>query len=1146
MACLSLGLFGGIQITLDGTPITRFRSDKARALLAYLALEQDRAPTRAALCGIFWGEQPEQEARHNLSQTLLYIQHALAKETVARHFEISRASIQFRRESDADIDAREFLQLWKECDAHSHRRLDACAACVARLERACALYRGELLAQFFLDDSPAFEEWLLVQREQFQRLAIAALSAVTAFYEAQGSARHTETLRYARRQVELEAWREEPYRVLMRTYAAMNQTDAALAEYHALAHVLRQELGLEPSAETNALYKHLRDTSVSSLAHRPSPLSTLHAPISNVQLPIPTTPLVGRAHELAQLSEKITRPDCRVLTLLGQGGIGKTRLALELARNHRDAFPRGIYFVDLADLTLPELVPHAIAEALQFHFRGAGSPAEQLIAHLQTVAEPLLLVLDNYEQLLQNADGTRMVSTLIKRVSHVTLLVTSRERLNLDGEWLFAVEGLHAPPTVPTRVPSDWDTSEAMQLLLQCVTRAHVNPQTWNETDKRGALRITQLVEGMPLALELASAWARTLAPNEIADEIERGLDVFQTTRRDLPARHASIRAVFAHSWKLLTEQEQNVFARLSVFRGGMTREAAREIAGASLQILAALVDKSLVKRVGVGRFRLHELVRQFAAEQLDTLDAAASTQTLHSAYYLNRVAQLAPAFNARGAQTVLEQLRHELDNVRYAWRAASAAQDAKLLARSLNGLADFYFHIALAQEGVEQFTFALSQLAADDAQSITLSSRLHAQCARLYTPLTQYVQVIASAQQAIALGQTARAPEAVAAGYLYWGHAVRRQGDYVRARDILEQALSHAHAANLTTIETEARTYLGGTFWNESAYAQAREHWQTALALARAGGNLRGERMLLNNLGLLAQERGEFAQARDYFGETLELSNRLGADEAWGASLANLGLVDLDQYAFDSARARLHQTCHLFRELQNAWTENIATLGLGQHAALVGAYEHAREHLETAVENLRALRAETDHARALGLLALVYAKLGESERAHETVERAIPIARAINDRFTLGKALLIAGHLAADEKRWDAAHNAYAEALNVYVQVELAYLQIEARAGMAYALFARGENDAARELTEPVYDFLRAQPLEGSDEPMRVYFTTHEILRAFDDARADEILNTARSLIIARADAMQSAETRASFLENVSWNRALLALQTP
>lgn len=1145
MPHLSLQLLGNSLITRDEVSITHFRSDKARALLFFLTLEAERAQTREHLCGMFWGELSETNARHNLSQAIFYLQQALGKTTVERLLDISRATLQFKRDDETYVDAHEFSDLLRSTENHIHKNIESCATCLTQLERACALYRGELLAQFFVDDCPAFEEWLLVRREQFQRRALGALAHLTAFYEAQGPGGSAGAMLYARRQIELEPWHEEPYRVLMRTLSKLNQGTQALAEYHALTNVLHQELGLEPSAETNALYKYLHAARQTTDIKQPAIERDPQDYPSN--LPLPPTPLVGRTTELAQLGARLQQSDCRLLTLIGEGGIGKTRLAIQTALNRRSAYPCGTYFIDLADVTAPEMIPHALAAALQFNFSGANSPAQQITEHLKDAPEPMLVVMDNFEQIVS---GAPFLSAMLKRAPRVTMLVTSREPLNLEGEWLFPVEGLDAPANLPAQLGQDWDTSDALRLLVQCAIHAHIDPQKWSDRDKSAAIRITQMVEGMPLAIELASGWLRTLTPVEIAQEIARGLDVFSSTRRDLPARHASIRAVFEHSWVLLSDTEREVFARLAIFRGGITREAAREIAGASLQTLSSLVDKSLVKRAAAGRYRLHELVRQFAAEKLHEREretgTIGETEARHTAYYLNLVTSRAPSFNAAGAQEVLEDLRHDLDNVRQAWRAASRSRELGLLASALENLAEFYAALALYQEGLTELEFAQAQLDLEDGSpALGLASRLLAQQARMATYLTRHEEAIARARRAITLGERVESVEGITAGYLYWGFALRRQGNYAGAREILENAVVRAQTAQLGNLEWEARMSLGGTFWNESSYEAAREHWERALTLTRAQGNQRAESLLLNNLALLFQEKGDFVTSRDYLNQAFPLAKLVGTDKVWGSIVVNLGLVDIDQGAFDAAREHLEQGLYFFREIQGHWQENLALLGLGQLAFRLGEMESARTQLETAAQLLGAIHAQTDEARGLGLLGLVYHSLGQPERADAALAKGIAVAREIGDRFTLGKNLLILGHLRADGNDLEAAQRAYAEALTLLTQLELKHLQAEGRAGLAHVSFVRGVRATALEQVEWLVRYLGPHALDGADEPVRVWLTCWEILRALDPARAGEILDKAHAMLMQYAASIQATETRRSFLENVAAHRELVRLWT-
>ena len=305
-------------------------------------------------------------------------------------------------------------------------------------------------------------------------------------------------------------------------------------------------------------------------------------------LPRPPTPLIGREPELATLNRLLCDPQCRLLTLAGPGGIGKTRLALELASTQRAQFPDGVFFVPLVSLSLPEFIAPAIRSALGLSSSSPLDPKEQLLNHLRQ--KSLLLVLDNLEHLLE---GVGLLAELLEQAPGVKLLVTSRERLNMQGEWLFDLQGLPVPPLDQVDRAEEYS---AVALFVQSARRAQVGFELSAE-ERPWVARICQLVEGMPLAIELAAAWVRLLSCREIAQEIERNLDFLSTSARDLPERHRSMRAVFDHSWQMLSAEEQRVLRALSVFRGGFLREAAEQVTGASLSLLSALVTRSLVHR---------------------------------------------------------------------------------------------------------------------------------------------------------------------------------------------------------------------------------------------------------------------------------------------------------------------------------------------------------------------------------------------------------------------------------------------------------------------------------------------------------------------------------------------------------------------
>ena len=297
-------------------------------------------------------------------------------------------------------------------------------------------------------------------------------------------------------------------------------------------------------------------------------------------------------------------PDCRLLTLVGPGGAGKTRLALEAAARRVDRYPHGVHFVPLASVASPDLLAPALAESIQFAVDGAHSgfsAQDQLLDYLSE--RSTLLVLDNFEHLVE---GSGLLSEVIERAPQVELLTTSRERLNVQSEWVFDVEGLGL-------AENGNGSASAVRLFVERATQV-VPGFALDDAGYSQALRICRLVDGMPLGIELAASWISLLSCAEIADEIEGGIDFLATSMRDVPDRHRSLRAAIDQSWRLLTDEQRSAFSRLSVFRGSFDRSAAVAVTGADLRLLSELIAKSLLRRPDFGRFELHELLRQYAS----------------------------------------------------------------------------------------------------------------------------------------------------------------------------------------------------------------------------------------------------------------------------------------------------------------------------------------------------------------------------------------------------------------------------------------------------------------------------------------------------------------------------------------------------
>jgi predicted ATPase/DNA-binding CsgD family transcriptional regulator len=401
-------------------------------------------------------------------------------------------------------------------------------------------------------------------------------------------------------------------------------------------------------------------------------------PKTRHNLPAQPTSFIGRADEIAEIVALLTDPACRLLTLTGLGGIGKTRLALQAAHNTAGHFSNGVFLVPLQPLQTANQVLSAVIEAL--NLQTSRDPHAELLNWLED--KHLLLIMDNFEHV---AEGAGLVTDILAAAPAVKLLVTSREALNMQAEYLWPLHGLDTPPD---DMLDGFDDYSAVQLFVERTRR--IKPDFSPPAYKHEIVRICRLVDGLPLAIELAAGWTRALSPQAIGDEIQHSIDLLATNHRDVPERHRSIRAVFDHSWRLLLEEERAVFAKLSVFRGGFTLEAAEQVAGASLSLLALLIGKSLLRLEENGRYDLHELVRQYAEEQLEAAHETEAALDAHCRYYAGFLHEHEDAIHDHREFMALNAIHHDFENIRAAWQRAVQQVNESAVGWMLRTLTNF------------------------------------------------------------------------------------------------------------------------------------------------------------------------------------------------------------------------------------------------------------------------------------------------------------------------------------------------------------------------------------------------------------------------------------------------------------------------
>ncbi len=598
---------------------------KTSALLYTLAY-RDSWTSRDELVFLFWPDTTQEKARRNLRRLLTSV----------------------RRLPYADaLNAEPTRLRWPVAtDVHAFKQ----ALAEGRTAQAITLYKGPLLQSFSLSQTPEFENWLEQERQELHRVwRGAVLTFADELYKAGRYPEAGETLLNLRR---ADPFDEEALRRHLQALYASGRRSEALGTFATFQQSLKDELGGEPEDGTLGLVKDIREE---TLEVQPA----VSASVANRRpaLPVQPTPFVGRTAERAALNAALSDPACRLLTIVGPGGMGKTRLALEAAEAQLERFGDGVYFVPFASVFSPDLMVYAVADAVGFSFFGQLEPRAQLLEYLQT--KHMLLVLDNLEHLLA---GVELVGNLLERAPDIKILATSRERLNLHAERVFDLFGLAVPETV-----AEAEGYDAVKLFVQAAsgTRADF---ALDDTNLPTVARICQHVQGMPLALELAASWLRALTLGDVAAELERGSDL-ETSKRDLPERHRSLRAVFDASWELLTDEERTALRKLSVFRGGFRREAASAVAGVNLPVLASLIDKSFLTMTAAGRYRRHPLIYQYTQEKLARHpEEKAETEEKHSLYYLRFVREREADLLTLERKKTLETVEEDLANLRLAW----------------------------------------------------------------------------------------------------------------------------------------------------------------------------------------------------------------------------------------------------------------------------------------------------------------------------------------------------------------------------------------------------------------------------------------------------------------------------------------------
>jgi predicted ATPase/DNA-binding SARP family transcriptional activator len=1083
MTTLSLRLLGAFQVQRNGQTLNGFATNKVRALLAFLAVECDRPHHRESLSALLWPDQSDERARQSLRQALSNLKQVLGGDDFLL---ISPQDIQIHPQASVWTDIGETEKLAHACEQHRHRSLESCLPCLQRQQSLLPLYKGDFLAGFPYQNSENYEEWVILRRERVHQQAMNAHIALANLNERRGDL--PAALQHVREQIHLEPWREEAHRQAMRLYGLSGERSKALAQYQACRQVLQSELAVVPTHETTSLYEAIQNNAIPN----PKPIP---------QLPEPMTSFIGRTREQAEIAERLADPGSRLITIMGMGGMGKSRLAQQVAHSHAGLFGDGIFFVPLAAASD---VSSAIATSLGYTAPDAATQLPDLLHDKE-----LLLVLDNFEHLVETSD---VLSELLTAAPGLQIIVTSRERLRLREEWVYTLDGLPFPGE---RDKADSRTWDSLTLFESRATQidSHFSLTEACLTD---VVAICRLVEGHPLAIELAASAVSERSPAEVAGALRQTFDALAPTLRNFPARHRSLRVVFEHSWNLLTPEERIRLAKLSVFAGGFSAEAALPVTGTSMQQLAGLAAKSLLRRDTDGRYTLHESIRQFAAEKLEKDELA---HACHAQYYADLISSYAGTTSA----AVLDIFQKEDANLRAAFNW-SLLENVALTETLLVGLSLLYSLRGPLSEGEALFHKALQGLSSDDSKK-ELAARISIELARIYNSQTRYEDSIVLARSATA------EPRVQARAFLTWGQALDAQGECETARTVLERTLALAREQGDKRIEADCLRELGNAANRLVEYEVAVPLYAQSLALSHELGDRRGESATLNNWGAVEWDTGDLAAAERHYLEALALYRELGNLPGEAKALNNLSNVTADQGDLGASLHYSEQALRIHREMGNPRGQSAALNNLGATYFSLGQYDAARKSYQQALAFHREAGNNQAEAETLANLSLLDCVQGRLDSGRENAGKAIVLAEKARDKVNHANALYYLGRIELAAGNYAAAETALRHALDLRGEIPHPGRLAEIQTELALLAHRRGENPLSLELLSPVVGLLcDSSALDGTDDPFRIYDQVALILAANGDTRAESIREMGKTLVKQRAARIDDPRLRQSF----------------
>ena len=1123
---IKLHLLGTFQVYEEAAKVSmQLRTRKIEALLAYLAIEYDKVHSRLALATMLWPDTSEKTSLKNLRNSLARLKQHLAAPT---NLVVTRQTVQLQLDMESIwVDVNRFRHLWRVVQ---DKREITSTQYVAYLSEAVELYQGNFLTGLTIPASEQFDEWLLWHQEMYHQQVLLMLSRLTDHYLAMGEFLLAE--RYARRQLSLEVWREEAHRQLMRATMAQGEKHAALQQYEQCRETLLIHLGVEPDATTQALYERILtvDHTTENMDNR-------------TNLPASLTPFVGREQEMADLTTILTENKYRLITLTGMGGVGKTRLALEVGWRQRPFFSHGVFFISLAEQQTGDSLVVAIAEAIGFAFSGNQPLSDQLLAYLQ--ARKMLLILDNMEHIVDDV-VVNLVLTLLQSLPQLTLLVTSRRLLQVQAERVYRLQSLPYPS--PEASLTEAHTYEAVDFFVHQVQRVDKDYQL-TEMTLQTVIALCQLVDGLPLALNLLAARFWQWEGRTLLTAIQQNLDTISVKWRDLPTRQRSIRAVFDHSWSLLNGEQQYVLSQLTVFRGGFTQKAAGQIiTGATPLILEELVEHSLLQQAHNGRYVLHALLHQFAAEKLQAQPRLwRDVAQRHALYYLADAAQYTKVLYGAYLPEARQHLQQAWANIIKSWQYSLQAEtNWSQLSLALPTLRAYYDISKRFEEGVQFFSQTSMYLQPqqpgwrDDQQKASkmflLAATLLAE-AKLLVNLARYDTIADLMKQVRDLMQQAPALEIEVETYLIETDVAARQGQFDNALHLSERGL--------TCISKQTHPILGAELILLQVYVhsvqgqlkEALDLCQQAGLLFEQEGHLNGVGRMNATLARIFTDLGKWEQAENAYHRAHEVARLQDDKHRFVEITAHLGILYSRRGLYEKAIGCFLEALPWLQNYGSAYRLDTIFNNLGLDYFHLGQYEQAVRYNEQALQTAYLAQDVPIQCATLMNWGLLCQRQGDWETAVSYCQQATALAYKMGVKPLASYSLTTLGHAYTSLERWSEAEAAYTEALHIREAMKETPLILETKAGLALLAYAQGNTEAAHRQAMAIVPALAK--VVGAEEPLWVYWVCYQILS--ETTMAYPVLEAAYRLLQSQAEKIENDAFKQTFLYRIPYHQKIM-----